>query len=177
MCGLIAVLLGQPNLTDESVVGARWRASLPAALRSWVAAQRAQAGAGSTGQAASPGRRSGFLSLLLGGLSGETLLLVITELSELLRDSREDDVSERLRGRGVDETAPPGQHVIDQRAELLIVAVLTQQRERVAKFRGRLGFLVGHCSSPEAGVLTSELGLGQDLAGEGKQREDVPVRP
>ena len=90
------------------------------------------------------------------GLAGETRLLLRGQRSELLRDTREHDIAERRRFRRLDQAAPTRQHVIDQRPEAVIVAVLTQQRERISKFLGQRrvpapavghGFLVGHRSS------------------------------
>jgi hypothetical protein len=75
---------------------------------------------------------------------------------KLLRDTREHDVAERRRARRLDQAAATGQHVLDQRAEIFVVAVLTQQGERISKFLGQRrvpapaiprGLVVGHRSS------------------------------
>lgn len=58
----------------------------------------------------------------------------------LLRYPREDHLAERWGAGCVEQADVPSQHVIDQRAELVIFASIAQQRERVSKLFGQLRF-------------------------------------
>lgn len=50
----------------------------------------------------------------------------------------EDGLPERSRAGRLKKAAAPGQHIIDQRTELIIVAPVTQQRECFAKLLRQL---------------------------------------
>jgi hypothetical protein len=56
----------------------------------------------------------------------------------LVPDHPEDGLTEGCRAGRLKKAAAPGQHIIDQRTELIIVTPVTQQHECFAKFLKQL---------------------------------------